>query len=131
MRFLVPILAFTLIIAGCQKDNNEDIGDLNGMYSGTFHRTGMDTTDVTLSFFKNSFEGQSSREKYPAICRGSFDVDDNTITFVDSCTWTADFDWSLILNGTWNISFRQDNSLRLWRNNGIVTDEYILTRRQR
>lgn len=131
MRLLVPILALTLIIAACQKDNDAVIANFDGMYSGTFHRTGMDTTEVTLSFSQTIFEGESSREKYPAICRGSFEIEDNIISFADSCTWTADFDWSLILNGTYNFSFRSDNTLRLWRTNGTVTDEYILRKRFR
>ena len=131
MRLLVPILAFTLILVACQKDNDEVIGNFDGLYSGTFQRTGMDTTDVSIEFFQNTFRGESSRDKYPAICRGSFDLDNNSINLVDSCTWTADFDWSLILNGSYNISFRQDNTLRIWRSNGTVTDEYILRKRER
>lgn len=135
MRFLVPILALTLLvvilIAACKKDNTDIPADFDGMYSGTFHRTGMDTADVTLTFSENTFQGQSSREKYPAICHGSFDAEQGLISFVDSCTWTADFDWSLILNGAYTLSFRSDESIRIWRTNGTVTDEYILRKRSR
>lgn len=136
MRFLVPIIALCLsvaiLIAACKKDSKDSLpADFEGAYSGTFHRTGMDTTNVTLTFFQNHFEGQSSRQKYPAICQGSFDGNQDMISFTDSCTWTADFDWSLILNGSYRISFKPGNTLHIWRTNGTITDEYILSKRSR
>ena len=132
MRFLVPIIVLSLLVAACKKDSDDSLpSDFDGMYSGTFHRTGMDTTDVTLTFSQNSFEGQSSRAKYPAICHGSFDVEEDFISFVDSCSWTADFDWSLILNGSYSLSFKPDNTIRIWRTNCTITDEYLLRKRSR
>jgi hypothetical protein len=126
MRLFVSIMAFSLLFAACQKDNDKDAADLGGLYSGTFNRTGMDTSTVSLDFSGHRFDGTSDQEKYPAICHGSFEADENMIVFTDSCTWTADFDWSLILNGTYNLSFQNDNTIRIWRTNGIVTDEYLL-----
>lgn len=136
MRFLVPIVTLcllaALLIAACKKDSNDSLpADFDGRYSGSFHRTGMDTTDVVLTFSDNRFEGQSSHEKYPATCHGSFEGDRDFISFADSCTWTADFDWSLILNGTYSLSFRPDKTLRIWRTNGTITDEYMLRKMSR
>ena len=92
---------------------------------GLFTRTGMDTSRVSIFFDQNRFEGQSTQVNYPAICRGTFELDENTVTFVDSCAWTANFDWSLILSGTYNINF-SDGTVRIWKTNGAVTDEYLL-----
>lgn len=89
----------------------------------------MDTANVAITLGNNHFEGQSDRDQYPAICRGSYATSASTIAFVDSCTWTANFDWSLILNGTYNISQgNEGNTIRIWRTNGTITDEYLLGR---
>jgi hypothetical protein len=126
MKLFVSILALTLLFAACQKDNDKDAPALGGLYSGTFNRTGMDTSNVSLDFSANLFEGTSDQAKYPAICNGSFEANESTIVFTDSCSWTADFDWSLILNGTYNLSYQDDNRIRIWKTNGTVTDEYLL-----
>lgn len=133
MKYFLSILALCLLVLACQKNNDSETPDnLPGMYSGTFNRTGVpDTSDVTLSLDQNKFEGESSIPKFPAICGGSFEASQNSITFVDSCAWTADFDWTLILNGTYNLSFRADNEIRIWRTNGTITDEYLLKKRRR
>ena len=92
---------------------------------GIFSRTGMDTSQVSLYFDQDRFEGFSSAQNYPAICSGTFELDNNTVVFTDSCTLTANFDWSLILSGTFNISI-SDGTVRIWKTNGAVTDEYLL-----
>jgi hypothetical protein len=130
MKYLLAITFLSTLWLSCQKNNDDDSSDkLAGSYSGTFNRTGFgDSSKVRISLGDNQFTGQSDTEKYPAICRGSYEFNDQTISFVDSCAWTADFDWTLILNGTYNISFVDDNSIRIWRTNGAVTDEYLLSR---
>lgn len=129
MKLIVCVIALSVILGACKKNNENDLPRrIDGSYSGTFNRTGMDTADVKLSFGENLYEGQSDMEKYPAICRGSFNLSQNLIVFADSCTWTANFDWTLILNGTYNISFQDNDAIRIWRTNGNITDEYLLRR---
>ncbi|MEJ2004157.1 MAG: hypothetical protein P8X57_04150, partial [Cyclobacteriaceae bacterium] len=43
---------------------------------------------------------------YPAICNGTFERDDKRISFENNCAFTADFDWSFILNGTYEIDLQ-------------------------
>jgi hypothetical protein len=123
------------ILGACEKDSNNNdngINELMGRYSGTFTRTGMDTANVDF-FFKdnNTFEGSSDTDKYPAICSGSFEINSSSIFVNDTCTWTANFDWTLIFDGTYSISFGENNAVRIWRNNGAVMDEYRLVRYSR
>ena len=118
---------------GCEKSyenpGNNDF-DLNGRFIGTFHRTGGETANVSILFTGNSFEGESDKMKYPAICNGTFTVDkgDDKIAFDNACTWTADFDWTLILDGEYSFVVNEDQSLIISRSNGNLTDEYKLYR---
>jgi hypothetical protein len=121
-----------VLLMSCEKDDDSGKQQnlLTGIYKGTFSRSGMDTVDVSLTVFENRFEGQGGSTYYPAICRGSFSGNDHTITFQDSCAWPANFDWSLILNGRYEFS-GDDKQVRIWKTNGGITDEYILTRMTR
>jgi hypothetical protein len=120
------LLALSVFFA-CRKDDDDDMTLAEGMYIGTFTRTGMDTASVSLTLTGNQFNGQSDMAKYPGICHGSYAINDNTISFSDSCAWTANFDWSLILNGAYSLS-RNNNTLKFSRTNGNITDEYNLSR---
>lgn len=132
MRQIVSLLAIVLVLAACEKEKTNDTtppeNNLYGRYRGTFYRTGgLDSAEVNILFKNdNTFEGNSSR--YLAICSGSFQQDGSVLTVNDTCTWTADFDWTLIFDGTYNISFTGENSVRIWRTNGTITDEYLLNR---
>jgi hypothetical protein len=130
MRLILTLLIVGLIGFSCQKNTSDTTnGDIFGRYTGTFHRSGMDTVQVNFVFkTDNTFEGSSERFQYPAICAGSFQHADMTVAVNDSCTWTANFDWTLIFDGNYNIAFTDENSIRIWRTNGTVTDEYILNR---
>lgn len=137
MKRLILAFGFLLSLAACEKDDNgnndNEIPDGQlpiGLYKGTFSRSGGDVVDVSISFFENKFEGQSTRQKYPAICGGSYGRDNSSITFTDSCVWTADFDWTLILDGRYNLT-ENGADIRIWRTNGLQTDEYLLRRMSR
>jgi hypothetical protein len=127
MKMSLLMFALGLWLVSCDKETGDSAGDLlRGSFSGYFHRTGMDTVPVYLDFSETTFTGYSSRPKYPAICRGAWQNNGSTINFTDSCTWTADFDWTLILNGNYNISIENDNRIRIRRMTGAVKDEYLL-----
>ena len=133
MKKLIPfLLSLSILLSACEKDeNNAESQTLqNGLYRGTFSRTGMDTVNVSISVLQGNYEGQSERQFYPAICRGSFTSDNNGISFQDSCTWQANFDWTLILDGSFQLS-EDGNKVRIWRTSGPGTDEYLLTRQAR
>jgi hypothetical protein len=138
MKLLISLLASVLVLIACEKDSDQDPNQdgvnhqLSGRYIGTFSRSGMDTVTVTILFSQNGrFEGSSNREKYPAICGGNFSYDETSINFTDSCTWTADFDWTLILDGSYNITYQDARSVRIYRSNGTITDEYLIARAER
>ena len=97
---------------------------LNGSFSGWFKR-GEVRADVTLNLNNNTFTGSSVQEKFPAICKGVYSVSETNIYFIDECIWTADFDWTLILSGSWDYDLTPNNKLNMMKPNG---DQYVLTK---
>lgn len=119
------MIAFAVLGFSCEKDSDENSNDqIQGRYVGTFSRSGGDTSNVVMTFTpEGRFEGSSSQSRYPALCRGSYSIEDGRLLVTDSCAWTADFDWTLIFSGEYQLE-RQGNQLRIWRSSGLVTDEY-------
>ena len=123
MKLNKTILTGLLIIAfACNNDDDPHI-NINGTYTGTFERSGV-LSNVELDFAENAFTGSSEVNKYPAICNGNYSKTSNEITFSNLCIWTAEFDWTLILDGNWTFDLNGDN-LTLIKSNG---DKYILTK---
>jgi hypothetical protein len=124
--FLVAFL--TLWLFSCEK---EDAASVSGNYSGVFFRSSPTGTwtesQVSLHLNANSFSGQSSDARYPAICHGSWTSGDETIEFSNACIWTADFDWTLILDGEYKFELKGDH-LKIWKTTGDKTDTYDLHR---
>ena len=129
MKYFAATLLCTIIIiaVSCKKT----VVIPNGIYSGTFQRltdTGGQVSNVTMRFSFHNWAGQSDVQKYPALCNGTYKENSDSITFVNVCFWTADFDWSLILNGNYKINLT-GSELELTRSyNGLYTDVYKLTR---
>jgi hypothetical protein len=130
LKSLIPGL-FITILFGCQKsDDIRLISALNGSYSGTFFRFNDDynnSAKLTLSFSDSTFSGTSESFHFPAICYGTYKRMGNKLVFTNLCVWTAEFDWSLILNGEWEF-YLNKNQFRLWKEMGNTRDEYILTK---
>ncbi len=127
--FLIPL---GISLYACKKENDKSVLLPDGTYKGYFARSSptarYKSSEVTIIFKNDSFEGigPAAPESYPALCHGSYQLIDNKIFFRDSCNWTANFDWSYILAGTFNIS-RIGNQLSLTRSYpGQVTDMYLL-----
>lgn len=126
----VTFLIFLILALACDDNESNAIQSLNGTYEGTFSRsspwTKYQSSKVTLTFDANSFEGSSSIARYPSICHGTFITKGQTIEFVDICVWTADFDWSYILSGTYNISGDENEIIIARGYDGLVRDTYTL-----
>jgi hypothetical protein len=119
--YLIVVLLISVI--GCSKDKEEkEIREelsAGGIFKGTFQRqtnTGGAIVPITLELKGNTYSGSVGAPgyRYPVIGRGSFTVKDNTIKFLDSLYYTADFDWSLILSEEYKAS-RQGDSIVLSR----------------
>lgn len=115
--FTLVALASFLMISGCIDDVSKH--DLDGsILIGSFMRGGPlalpAPTQVVLHFGDGTFEGYSTNPNYPAICKGTYSQTGSKITFKNTCAFTADFDWTLILDGEYSYE-RDGNSIYIRR----------------
>jgi hypothetical protein len=132
MRPGLYMLTFFLVgLVACTKNKSDNFTE--GDYTGTFQRITLSgsgpVSHVTLHLKNNSFSGTSDNARYPGICVGSWSLGERTLHFADGCAWTADFDWTLILDGDFTYE-AHGNQLKLWRTFQGHTDVYELTRSQ-
>jgi len=126
MKNIIFNLLLTTIITlftSCNNDDDNSQPELNGEYIGIFERNG-NTSNVELNFYNGIYYGESNTEKFPAICDGDYSISNNNIQFENDCVWTAEFDWTLILNENWDYTL-QNNILIMTKSNG---DKYTLTK---
>ena len=122
-KILIGVTLLFVLISCNKNDSEIAIPQItNGNYIGIFERNGVNS-NVQLNLNSGTFNGQSTTQKFPALCNGTYSITGNTINFEDKCVWTAEFDWTLILNGQWNYVM-SGNILTLTKANG---DKYILT----
>ena len=123
-KFGLLIVLGIVLIMSCNKNDDENSqSEINGEYIGFFERNG-NTSNIELNFTNGIYSGQSETEKFPAICNGNYSISNNSIEFENVCVWTAEFDWTLILDENWNYTI-ENNILIMTKSNG---DKYTLTK---
>jgi len=136
MKFNILILGIamlSMVMFGCEEGEDIPLTKFEGTYTGTFQRTvgneAGEISQVTVTFENNSWEGQSATPQYPALCKGTYLVKGNIISFENHCMFTADFDWTLILKGEYEME-RSENTLTLTKvypnATGQIKDVYTL-----
>jgi hypothetical protein len=128
MRWLV----LGLLLMSCDTGMYGDGVLTEGTYVGVFLRNDplADTipANVTITITGDRFEGSSSIRNIPAICEGRVRSDGRSVEFENECVFTADFDWTYILNGTFQASTER-KTLILTKSYGPGRyDTYHLTR---
>lgn len=108
MRSILFVISLLWILTSCQKSENVT-SQPNGKYSGVFTVTypngATHSNSVTVNFSSSdkSFNCSGNRnDYYPAGGSGSYKIENSKIVFSDTNIWTANFDWNLILNGSYN-----------------------------
>jgi hypothetical protein len=126
-KLLFTLLIAIAVITSCENSQNEQIPD--GVYTGTFQRQlafgGGDTANIVLTFSSNTWTGQSDIPKYPALCQGTYTIDNQQIMFTNDCIWTAEFDGTLILGGEYTLSLNGNRLGFLRDDRGPSRDTYI------
>ncbi|MEQ9308797.1 MAG: hypothetical protein RLN90_05030 [Balneolaceae bacterium] len=129
MKQILFLITLSFIIISCSSNNTSD-KIFEGDFSGTFYRVSDNsrfaTAEVSLTFNNATFEGVSNINDYPAICNGTFEVDDDQITFTNGCAFTADFDWTYILDGSFDYQVINDEIRMNREYSASTSDTYIL-----
>lgn len=130
MKYYLVLALFAIGISSCKKETDKG-NELNGTYKGTFKRynvQGAQEAQVELVFNYPNWTGTSSIQKYPALSNGTFSYKDYELKFKNGSAWTADFDWTFILDGNY-LDHPSGDSLTITRSygNGAV-DVYKLKR---
>jgi hypothetical protein len=127
------IILIALLLFACQYNDLSNPPLKPGTYKGTFFRTYKNTDEpnyevanVILTFTANQFSGVSDKVHYPAVCNGTYKISGYEINFTNACFFTADFDWSFILSGSYQIQ-STGTLLTLQRTSGSTIDQYYLT----
>lgn len=115
MRIIIPLSLTLIAFFSCSKENDKtNDAPPNGKYSGTFKRYNQAediTANISLVFLNNGWTGTSNLDHYPALSKGTWSIHDQAVLdFENTSIWTADFDWTLILDGKY-ILHRNDDSL--------------------
>ncbi len=127
MRRIIYLLFLSILFA-CTEEETPS-AQIDGNYTGVFIRTHPQAkfapANVTLQLQGGRFSGTSARQNYPAICEGSYTSFEDKILFEESCIWTADFDWSYILSGSFDYTITNEE-ITFTRKTGDFTDHYYL-----
>lgn len=102
------LFLFVILFWGCEESDT-NVNFENGNYSGTFTITESDgqpqSGNVIFNFSNNSYSVVPEKLYLPPVGGGTFSINGNTIMLVDTAIHTAEFDWTLILNGSFELSY--------------------------
>lgn len=110
MKAIFSIMIFLVVVGITSCDNDDEISStiLDGTYEGTFTVGYADgqtfSNPVTINFDSNNYSSSAGPNRYPAGGNGKFKLSGDLVEFSDVNIWTADFDWGLILSGTYTIT---------------------------
>ncbi len=118
---LIIFFSIITLLGACSEKLNLVV--IDGNYKGLFYYippNGTQVTkseeEVTVNLNAKEYTSSGSTNRVPAGGTGKYTVlNNNEVQFNDERVWTADFDWSLILNGNYRYEIKKD-SLILTRN---------------
>jgi hypothetical protein len=124
MKIILVLLGLTWMLISCGKmDTNEN--SFEGTYVGYYHRNNKDTVQVSLLFTENQYSGFREKKFCPYLGKGTFEQDDMSISF-ENATGNSAQSSTPVLFGEYSYTINQDGSIRIWKEEGETSDEYIL-----
>jgi hypothetical protein len=101
--------AMVVFATSCSKIAKPE--DLEGTWKGSFSVTdtaGFTTTiePIKVIFNGTTFVSDKGPNNRPAGGSGVYQISDNKLIFLDQNIWTPNFDWTYILNGTYQYVFK-------------------------
>ena len=105
----------------------------DGTYVGTFtvkYANEKKSGPVTVLRENGRYSCSANPDGFPAGGFGTFSVQGNEIAFNDSGIYTADFDWNLILGGTYQYSFNGQKLTLEADKNDVGNYRYVLEKQK-
>ena len=136
MKKLISLVLLTtsLFSLGCSKDILQST-NIDGSYQGVFELTNTNpvvdfvplTGEVTVTFEGLNYSSTGNANYVPASSGGKYFIKKDVMTFTDTMMHTANFDWNMLLNGSYAYSITGDN-ITLTRTVGYNKYTYRLKR---
>jgi hypothetical protein len=108
LRAHLLICAVSLLLSAC-SDLALDPSSFDGTYRGTFtitHANGLvETGSVTFTFSGEQYCCIPEKQYLPPSGAGCFQLIGRTMKLRDTMMHTAEFDWTLILNGAFSFTY--------------------------
>ena len=108
MRTTILLATLALLFSACSDDGSVN-SIMDGTYVGTFMITLEDgqiqTGDVAFTFNGSSYSCLPQQRYLPPSGAGSFQTMGQVLRLKDTSMHTAEFDWTLILNGDFSFTF--------------------------
>lgn len=132
-KFLGLSIACLILLASCKREDM--VKTIGGDYKGIYYRSYPNTpgvdyihSNVTIHFGDGRYSGTSDVSNFPLLCQGIVAQDASVLTITNTCMFTANLDWTYILDGQYQYSYG-GHSLCFHKSypNGMQ-DNYELTR---
>ncbi len=121
MKKLIYLSLLLIVLAGCEKEGT--LVQLDGTYTGTFRTMVNNKEQIT------EFEVTLDSKRFTTIKggagRGTFELlSKEKIKFTDELFYTANFDWSTLLNGNYTYEVKGDSLILNKTLENPVKDNY-------
>jgi hypothetical protein len=124
MKMILVLLGLTSMLMACGKMNTKE-NSFDGTYIGYYNRNNEDTVQVSLFFSENQYSGYREKKFCPYLGKGTFEQDEISISF-ENTTGSGASTSKPVLYGEYSYTINQDGSIRIWKEDGKISDEYIL-----
>ncbi|WP_159023591.1 hypothetical protein [Formosa sp. L2A11] len=136
MKKFYPIIlcVFLLLSFACNSDddttnNDQFYGNYTGEFTVTYNDSITYSNPVTVQFnTDNTYISSGNENNFPAGGSGSFNSNVTTLEFFDENFWTANFDWDLILNESYDYTKTGDSLVFSASKNNIGYYSYKLVK---
>ena len=128
---LIIVGSLVVLMGGVMSCEDEPNTVSFGTYEGTFIvEYSADTLSgpISLTLASSRYNCSSNPDRIPPGGSGEFVILTDSISFTDENAWTADFDWNLILNGTYHFESVGDSLILSADKNGVGRYRYLLSK---
>jgi len=114
--FSLVVLTASLFFLSCSKEILQST-NMDGSYQGVFEWTNTNPAadfmpvkgDVTVTFDGLNYSSTGNSNYVPASSGGKYFIKKDVMTFTDTMMHTANFDWNMLLNGSYTYNIKDDN----------------------